>query len=118
MNPLQEILKTFLTEVKSAQTLWGLIDESSGDWVVADSGLYQDCDVMPLWSNKDRALACCVDQWQGYLPQEISLSDWFEYWVEDLNQDGVCIGVNWQSDIFEEMDLTEFAQAVAEIETL
>ena len=81
--------------------------------------IYQDTDVMPLWSSAELAQQHCIDQWSGYIPSEIKLADWLEFWLEDLNNDGVIIGVNWQEQgNCLEMELADFTQAVAEIELL
>ena len=52
-------------------------------------------------------------------PAAISVADWMEFWVEDLLEDGVIIGLNWQEneDCFE-LELPDFTQALAEVETL
>ena len=53
------------------------------------------------------------------MPCEISLADWFEFWLEDLNEDGVIVGVNWQgNDECMEIELSDFTQALAAIESL
>ena len=39
-----------------------------------------------------------------------------EFWVEDLAEDNVMIGVDWQGDEYLEVELAEFSQKVAEIE--
>jgi hypothetical protein len=42
-----------------------------------------------------------------------------EFWVEDLLEDGVIIGLNWQeNEACFELELPEFTQALAEVETL
>jgi hypothetical protein len=60
-----------------------------------------------------------VEEWADYVPAAISVADWMEFWVEDLLEDGVIIGLNWQEneDCFE-LELPEFTQALAEIEIL
>ncbi|PKG81066.1 DUF2750 domain-containing protein [Colwellia sp. 75C3] len=113
------ILKDFLVETKPAQVIWALQDKESEDWVVLDSPSFENTDVMPLWSNSALAQQHCIEEWSDYVPCEISLADWFEFWVEDLNEDGVIVGINWQGDdVHVEMELSEFTQALAEIESL
>ena len=113
------ILKTFLAETKLTQTIWALQDKASEDWVVLDSPSFENTDVMPLWSSSDLAQQHCIDEWSNYVPCEISLADWFEFWLEDLNSDGVIVGVNWQGvDEGFEIELSEFTHALAEIESL
>ena len=69
-------LNIFLAEVKNTQSFWALQEKSGEDWVVLDSINFENTDVMPLWSTKELAQQHCVDEWQDYLPTEISLSDW------------------------------------------
>ena len=112
-------LNVFLAEAKPTQLLWALQDKESEDWVVLYSIAYENTDVMPLWSSAELAQQHCIDEWANYIPCEISLADWFEFWLEDLNKDGVMVGVNWQGDDeYLEMELADFTQALADIESL
>ena len=119
MSNNNSTLQTFLANVKPTQILWALQDKASEDWVVLDSIAYENTEVMPLWSSAELAQQHCIDEWSGYIPCEISLADWFEFWLEDLSQDNVIIGIDWQdNDESLEMDLADFTQALAEIESL
>ncbi|MDP5039771.1 MAG: DUF2750 domain-containing protein [Paraglaciecola sp.] len=109
----------FLAEVKTSQVMWALQDGASEGWVILDSINFENTDVMPLWSNKTLASSHCVDEWQDYTPVEITVADWLEFWVEDLAQDNIMIGVNWQGeDEYLELELADFSQKVAEVEKL
>jgi hypothetical protein len=119
MNDNKGTLAEFLTQAKPNQMLWALKDKESEYWVVLDSIAYENTDVMPVWSSAELAQQHCIDEWSNYIPCEISLSDWLEFWIEDLNQDGVIVGVNWHGDDeFLEMELADFTQALATIESL
>ena len=112
-------LKSFLEQVKDNQVLWALQDKSSEDWVVLDSINFENTEVMPLWSTQELAKNHCVEEWAEYLPVAITVADWMEYWVEDLLEDGVIIGLNWQeNDECVELELPEFTQALAVVEKL
>jgi len=115
-NPL---LAEFLKEVKPEQMLWALQDKDSEDWVVLASVNFEDTDVMPVWSSETLAKQHCIDEWQAYVPAQISVSDWMEFWIEDLSEDGIIIGINWpvEGDCLE-LELGDFSQAVATIEDL
>ena len=112
-------LSDFLTQVKENQLIWALQDKASEDWVVLDSINFEDTDVMPLWSTEALAKSHCVEEWAEYTPVAIIVADWMEFWVEDLLEDGVIIGLNWQEndDCFE-LELAEFTQSLATVETL
>ena len=110
---------TFLAEAKLSQTFWALQDKTSEGWVILDSINFENTDVMPLWSNNALATSHCIDEWQDYIPVQISVADWLEFWVEDLAQDNIVIGVNWQGeDEYLELELADFSQKLAEIERL
>ncbi|NRA61297.1 MAG: DUF2750 domain-containing protein [Psychrobium sp.] len=112
-------LQTFLSDVKPHQVMWALQEPTSEDWVILDSINFEKTDVMPLWSTKELAQKHCCDEWAEYQPTAISLADWFEFWLADLNEDGVIVGVNWQdNDDCEEMDLAEFSLELATVEAL
>lgn len=119
MSQKNSALSTFLAKCQITQVLWALQDKESEDWVVLDSINFENSEVMPLWSNAELAQQHCIDEWENYIPCEISLADWFEFWIEDLNEDGVIVGVDWQDDDeYLEMELADFTQALAEIESL
>lgn len=109
----------FVAQVKSTQILWALQDQESEGWVVLDSINFENTDVMPLWSSFDLAKQHCIDEWQDYVPKAISLADWLEFWVEDLAEDNVLIGVEWRDGgEYLELELAEFSQMVAKLEAL
>lgn len=112
-------LSDFLTQAKENQLIWALQDKASEDWVVLDSINFEDTDVMPLWSTEALAKSHCVEEWAEYIPVAITVADWMEFWVEDLLEDGVIIGLNWQEndDCFE-LELSEFTQSLATVEAL
>lgn len=119
MTDNNQTLTTFLADIKPTQTLWALQDKESEDWVVLDSINFENADVMPIWSSSELAQLHCVDEWKNYTPAEISVAEWLEFWVEDLNEDGVIIGVNWQEEgECLELYLSAFSQAIATIEAL
>ncbi|CAM4446991.1 DUF2750 domain-containing protein [Shewanella livingstonensis] len=91
-------LSSFIESVRQHQVLWGLQDETGEGWVVCDSSEFEETDVMPLWSSEAAARSHCTDEWADYNPVTITLTDFLEYWVSDLNDDGVLIGVNWEAE--------------------
>jgi hypothetical protein len=111
-------LESFSKQVKDTQTLWALQDKNSEDWVVLDSVNFENTEVMPLWSTENLAKSHCVQEWVDYIPAAITVADWMEFWVEDLLEDGVIIGLIWQDEACFELELPEFTQALAEVETL
>lgn len=118
MNTL-EALSLFSNDVKPTQTLWALQDTKSEDWVVLDSLQFEETEVMPIWSTKELAQVHCVEEWKDYTATAITLADWFEFWVDDLLEDNVVIGLNWGDEGNDlEVDLAELTQVLTEIEAL
>lgn len=116
---MSDIKQEFFNEVKATQMLWGLEDKINDGWVIVDSANFEDTDSMPLWSTESAAKAHCTEEWADYTPTQISVPDWLEFWVEDLAEDNIVIGIDWPVDGESiELELTEFSQAVADIEKL
>ncbi|WP_199609713.1 DUF2750 domain-containing protein [Flocculibacter collagenilyticus] len=112
-------LSAFLTTVKETQQIWALQEPVSGDWVIVSSVDFEDTDVMPLWSSEEQAKLQCTEEWKDYAPAVILLQDWFEFWIEDLAEDGVMIGINWHDEAsYQEIDLADFSQQLADVEVL
>ncbi len=108
-------LALFIAEVKGLGQLWGL--QHGDDWVVCDSAEVEQTDVLPLWSSESYARAHCVEEWQDYQPVAISLDDFFDEWVNDLQGDGVLIGTNWNADMEgAEVDPIELAKELARVD--
>lgn len=119
MSQVNETITAFLNEVKEPQNIWALQDIESEDWVVLDSINYENSEVMPVWGSKEKAQAHCIDEWKNYQAVAIPLAEWFEFWVEDLIEDNIIIGVNWpQEGAVEEIELADFSQALSQIEAL
>ncbi|MGX9461450.1 DUF2750 domain-containing protein [Shewanella sp. A14] len=111
-------LSSFIENVKQHQILWGLQDETGEGWVVCDSSEFEETDVMPLWSSEAAATSHCTDEWADYKAVTITLTDFLEYWVSDLNDDGVLIGVDWEADQeCQEVDPIVLAKELVDFET-
>lgn len=116
---MSDVTTEFFAEVKATQMLWALYDSKGDGWVVADSTNYEDAESMPLWSTESGAQKCCVDEWADYTPRQISVSDWLEHWFEELKDDGLLIGLDWQDDgECEELEVADFTQEIADLEKL
>ena len=114
---MNSIFEKFLADVKPTQLLWALKDPESDDWVILDSINYEDSEVMPVWSSQENVENHRTDGWEGYVSASITVADWLEFWVEDLINDNVIVGIDWagnDSDV--EMDLQEFTHGIATLE--
>ena len=118
MTDITPTLTTFVSQVEETQQFWGLSDKNGDDWVVCDSAQFDETDVLPVWSLEADAKNHCVDEWKDYQPKAVTLKEFMEFWVDDLNDDGVMLGINWVLDgNCEEIDPIEMAKKLAEIET-
>lgn len=115
-------LKSFIDSCKTSQVIWGLQDPDSLDWVICDSIDQDETEVMPLWSEKSLAIAFCTDEWADYKAATMSVDDYLEFLVSDLNYDGVLVGLNWdveqdvEGQTSLELDPIDVAKAFAECE--
>ncbi|NKF51606.1 DUF2750 domain-containing protein [Shewanella sp. WXL01] len=117
MTEQSATLTGFIAQVKEHQVIWALQDETNDGFVVCDSSEYEDTDVMPLWSSKDAAQSHCTEEWADYSAVEIKLGEFLEYWVGDLNDDGVLVGIDWQVDQdCEELDPIVLAKSLVDVE--
>ena len=108
----QQNYQRFLDEVKANNVMWGV--RFGEEWVVCDSSEFEDTDVMPVWSTEAAAQAQCIDEWPEYVAFEITLAEFLEVWVEDMSEDGVRIGPNWDEELDGvELDVLELVKALA-----
>ena len=78
----------FIKVIADWQEVWGLYQDG---WALAaaDDGTT----VFPLWPAKEYAQVCAANEWAGYEPRSISLSDLTEILLPKLKLDGVLPGV-------------------------
>ncbi len=78
----------FIKVIADWQEVWGLYQDG---WALAaaDDGTT----VFPLWPAKEYAQVCAANEWTGYEPRSISLSDFTEMLLPKLKLDGVLPGV-------------------------
>lgn len=108
----QKNYQRFLDEVTANRVMWGL--RFGEEWVVCDSSEFEDTEVMPVWSTENEAKAQCLDEWAEYVPFEITLPEFLEVWVEDMSEDGVRIGPNWDEELDGvELDVLELVKDLA-----
>ena len=78
----------FIKVIADWQEVWGLYQDG---WALAaaDDGTT----VFPLWPAKEYAQVCAANEWTGYEPRSISLTDFTEMLLPKLKLDGVLPGV-------------------------
>lgn len=76
---------------------------------------------MPFWSTRSRVekIIASVEAYKGFRPHEVSLAEFEDEWLEDLERDGLLVGVNWSGpdatgyDV-EPADVREWLEAMRE----
>ena len=105
----------FIEEVRESGQVWGL--RYGEDWVVCRSAEFEDADVMPLWSAEGDARLHCVDEWADYEPEVIELEEFLDIWINDLDEDDVLVGPNWNADLEgQELEPIELAKALVALD--
>lgn len=116
---MSDVKQEFFAEIQATQMLWALQDKENEGWVVVDSANFENAETMPLWSTESMAQKSCTDDWAEYKPTQISVADWLEFWFEDLSEDNMIIGLDWQEDQeCVELELGDFTKEIADIEKL
>ena len=112
-------LDNFAAAIKLHQEFYGLFDEKSQEWVIVDATNNDDSDALPLWSTKELAIAQLTGEWKNFVVQAISIDDWLEFWMDDLQDSAIVIGVNWGvNDDLSEISLTDFTHVVMQAEDI
>lgn len=110
-----DISQDFIDEVKTQGELWGLLCDD--EWVICDSQDGEGIDVLPLWSSEEAAQALCTDEWADYEPARITVDEFFDEWVNDLDADGVRIGLDWDEALIgPEVEVMALGQKLAVFE--
>lgn len=86
--PSSKRFEHFIRVIADWQEVWGLYQDG---WALAaaDDGTT----VFPLWPAQEYAQVCAANEWSGYEPRSISLSDFLEVLLPKLKLDGVLPGV-------------------------
>ncbi|WP_115717347.1 DUF2750 domain-containing protein [Gallaecimonas mangrovi] len=97
MTQWQKSYDTFLARIQETGELWSLSCEEG--WVICDSAEFEDTEVMPFWSSKAEAQRHCVEQWDDYQAERVSLADFVELWLPNLAEDDILVGPDWNDDL-------------------
>ncbi|PKF48875.1 DUF2750 domain-containing protein [Enterovibrio nigricans] len=95
---IQANLMLFVEESKRTNVVWGLQNEEE-DWLAVDSTEFENSEVMPFWSAKEDAERHNVEEWAEFTVTEIPLDVFVENWLITLDEDGVLVGTNWNSEL-------------------
>lgn len=109
-DDLQANVALFIEETQLTDVVWGLKNETDG-WLACDSTEFEKSEVMPFWSHKADAQQHNLEEWADFEVAEISLDDFVEEWLVSLAEDGVLLGINWNSKLEgKELEPSELAK--------
>ncbi len=92
MSKSNHSLSDFSQAVIESGQLWVL--SADDEFVVVDSIEFDDTDVMPIFSEQNKAQALCVEDWSSYQAVAIDLESFFEEWLPGLDQDQVMLALD------------------------
>lgn len=87
--PPERRYEYFIKRVADWRQIWGL--RGTGGWAIA--GAQDEQIVFPVWPHPRFAQACVAAHWSGTTPHSISLVEWYNEWVEDMEADSWVVGV-------------------------
>jgi hypothetical protein len=79
----------FIKVVADTTELWMIGDENG----IATYSDNENKVIIPVWPHEIYAKACCVDEFANYTPESISLNDWIEDWLSEMEEVGQLIAV-------------------------
>ncbi|RFZ90415.1 DUF2750 domain-containing protein [Mucilaginibacter conchicola] len=89
--------KTFVEKAAANRSVWGL--KGKGGWANAESSTNEENAVIPFWNDRTQAKNCARDDWKGFLPTEILLSDFLENWCIEMAGSDAQAGINWNAQM-------------------
>lgn len=95
---LQANIDLFVAQSQQTGQVWGLCQDEV-NWLSMESSQFEDGEVMPFWSNEADARVHCDDEWAEFVPTAIPLNLFANEWLLTLAEDGVLLGLNWNSDL-------------------
>ncbi|MCG9787047.1 DUF2750 domain-containing protein [Vibrio barjaei] len=96
-SDIEQNLNLFIEETTKNQLVWGLRNEDG--WLACDSTEFENTEVMPFWSSEEDAKTHNVEEWADFEVLHIPLDIFVEDWLLTLDEDGVLIGTNWNSQL-------------------
>lgn len=90
--------RQFINRVCAEQQVWGL--RNLEGWATSESNDFEDAELLPFWSARAYAAACCQDAWAAYVPAVIPLAEFLEAWCVDIHKDSGLIATDMDAYLF------------------
>jgi len=87
----------FIDKAVALKSVWGL--KGKGGWANSHSATDEAVGVVPFWSDRASAKICARDDWKGFLPTEILLSEFLESWCMEMGESESLAGINWDAKL-------------------
>ena len=85
----------FIKNVVAADEVWGL--EGQDGLAISSSSEDEEQDVIPFWSSESLAESVAVDDWVGFKPSPMGLTEFLENWLVGMHNDEILVGTNWDA---------------------
>lgn len=83
-----EKYELLITEVKRNKQIW-LLKVTDGTYAMFEDTNEQS--YLPVWPNSEFAQANATDNWEGYQPESMPISEFID-WLNELHTDQILIG--------------------------
>lgn len=106
---LDNVYQQFIADALATGCVWAL--EGEEGFALCPSTGNEDIDVMPLWSQPERAKLHCKDEWANYTEVPVALEELLDEWLPGMHEDILLVGIDWDEDLegdeVEPLDLLE-----------
>ncbi|QDQ28967.1 DUF2750 domain-containing protein [Chitinimonas arctica] len=123
MADLESDKQRFITRARQSGKVWGLRWKEDGEdkWAYClsnntegDDDLESDISVFVFWSDQAYARRHAVAEWAKYVATSIELDEFIEYWLSNMQEEGVLVGVNFNAELAGiELEPAVLAEALA-----
>ncbi len=108
----------FIRRTVEAGQVWVLQHTENPDSWATSSCSFADEDgeeievpIVPFWSDRAYAARCARGPWAIYEPRSIPLEDFIECVLQDMDEQDVMVGTNWNGDLVgHDMEAIDLAQ--------
>lgn len=100
---LRNRYKDFIKKVCETEIVYGLKDDKGYATSYSNDLEYDDGEsvqIICFWSDAARAKSCVDKEWNRYEASPISLNEFLENWCLGMNNDGLLVGINFDSNLF------------------
>jgi hypothetical protein len=94
---IEDKYKLFVEKTAASKLVWGLHDKKG--WANTHAHDDEEIALIPFWSDRAFAKACAKDDWRGYAPASIPLTDFLENWCIEMADNDILVGIDWDANM-------------------